>query len=503
MARTGKKEEELLGSCLSDNTSALQDKLQAADVVFRSVRIGARTDAMLVYLSHNVDVEAIRTHLVAPLQRFTPQEGQPAVEAVQTISMAEMTIAERLEETAAAVLQAKAALLIEGEAAAYLFDVAEGKRRSVTEPASETVIRGPREGFTESIGVNLSLIRFKMKNEQLRIKSFTLGRETKTTVALLYLDHLAEPKMIDEATRRIESIDIDAILESGYIEELIEDNPISPFPQFQYTERPDNTVSQLLEGRFAILVDGTPLALVAPVTAWQFLQASEDYYERYMISNLLRWLRMFFMFVALFLPSIYIAVTTSHQDMLPTTLILSIAGAREAIPFPALIEALIMEISFEALREAGIRLPKAVGQAVSILGALVIGQSAVQAGIVSAPMVIIVSLTGIASFCLPRFNFAIAVRILRFPLMLLAGMLGLFGLVVGALLITAHLSRLSSFGTPYLAGVTPNRPNEMKDIFVRMPWWRMVSRPKTVGRGEDRISERSASKRNHDAFPEW
>lgn len=250
--------------------------------------------------------------------------------------------------------------------------------------------------------------------------------------------------------------------------------------------------AQLLEGRFAIFVDGTPFVLTAPITFWSMPQANEDYYERYMIGNLIRWLRYMFMTVALLLPSLYIAISTYHQDMLPSTLPHSISAAREAIPFPALVEALIMEVAFEALREAGIRAPKTIGQAVSILGALVIGQSAVQAGIVSAPMVIIVSLTGIASFTIPHFNMSISIRILRFPLMFLAGILGLFGIVVGVFIISLHLCRLHSFGIPYMSGFAPYRKNKMKDMFVRAPWWKMKKRSQTA-RDKKRTQSNSSS----------
>jgi len=210
------------------------------------------------------------------------------------------------------------------------------------------------------------------------------------------------------------------------------------------------------------------------------LKSSEDYYERFYFGTFVLWLRYFFLFLSLFLPAIYVAITTFHQDLLPTSLVLSIAAARESIPFPAVIEALIMETSFEALREAGIRLPKTVGQAVSILGALVIGQAAVQAGIVSAPIVIIVSLTGIASFTIPRFNFAITIRLLRFPLLFMASAFGLFGIIIGTLWMLIHLSGLHSFGVPYLSGISPLRRDELKDILIRSPWWRMINRPSTA-----------------------
>lgn len=320
-------------------------------------------------------------------------------------------------------------------------------------------------------------MRHKIRSNRLKMVSRIVGEETQTSVAIVYIDGLAKPELVDEVLSRIDQIKIDGILESGYIEEFIEDNTWSLFPQIQNTERPDTLATNLLEGRVGIIVDGTPFTLILPATFWQFLQASEDYYHRFHIFIFLRILRIIFIFLALLLPALYVAVTTYHQEMIPTNLLFSVAASREAIPFPAFVEALIMEISFEALREAGIRLPKVVGQAVSILGALVIGQATVEAGIVSAPMVIIVSLTGIASFTIPRFNMAISIRLLRFPVMILAGVFGLYGIVIATTFILTHLCKLKSFGVPYFSPVGPLYFHELKDVFVRAPWWALEKRP--------------------------
>jgi len=255
-----------------------------------------------------------------------------------------------------------------------------------------------------------------------------------------------------------------------------------------------------VEGRFAILVDGTPFVMIGPITVWQLLQASEDYYERYYISNLIRWLRFGFALIALYLPALYVAVVTFHPDMLPTTLLLSVAAAREAIPFPALVEMLIMEVSFEALREAGIRLPKTVGQAVSILGALVVGQAAVEAGIVSAPVVIIVSLTGIASFTIPRFSLAITIRILRFVMIFAAAAFGLYGLVIATIMLVAHMCNLNSFGVPYLTGLAPFRGRDQQDIFIRAPWSRMNYMPGTYVQSRQKRTDPNNKQGIHESW---
>lgn len=304
---------------------------------------------------------------------------------------------------------------------------------------------------------------------------------TKTCIIVTYIEGLVEPSLVTEVNSRLSRIEIDGILESGYIEELIEDQPSSPFPQILSTERPDVVCGNLLEGRIAILVDGTPFVLIAPTTLFSLLQSSEDYYQRSLASTAIRWLRYFFTAMSFVLPSLYVALITYHHEMVPTSLLISMASSREAVPFPALVEAMIMEVTFEALREAGVRLPKQVGAAVSIVGALVIGQAAVQAGLVSAPMVIVVAITGIASFMIPHYIAGISIRLLRFPMMLLAGTLGLLGIMLGVIMAVVHLCSLRSLGVPYLSPVGPLRVQELKDTLVRAPWWMMDTRPKLLG----------------------
>lgn len=468
----------LTGQLKADRSELQQAFQRASDVVFREFVIhdnGEKKDCLLIFIDGLVETAALQEHTLAPLLKPNPTgEARPELEA---ISIAQLSRAKTYGDAINAVLSGSAVLFSDGAPDAIIINVRGGTRRGVEEPHTEAAIRGPREGFTENLRTNTALLRFRIKSHYLKMEPLIIGRYSRTNLVLAYIEGIVDPAVLEEVRSRLHTIQIDGILETGYIEELIEDEPSSPFPQMQYTERPDTVAAQILEGRFAILVDGTPFVLTGPITFWQMLQASEDYYERFIIGNLIRWLRFLFLLIALYTPALYIAITTYHHEMLPTTLMLSIAAARESIPFPAVIEALLMEISFEALREAGVRLPRTIGQAVSILGALVIGQAAVEAGIVSAPMVIIVALTGIASFTIPRFNFAISFRMLRFPMMLLAGVFGLFGIVVGTVLLLVHLCSLRSFGVPYFSGVAPMKKKEQKDIFIRVPWWSMINRP--------------------------
>ncbi len=380
------------------------------------------------------------------------------------------------------ILYGSVVLIIDSQITALSIDVKEWDTRSITEPESEVLVRGPREGFNENLRTNTTLLRRKLRNPDLVMENITIGRMTHTNITITYIKGLADPQIINELKVRLSRIDIDGVLDSNYIEEYIEDNPYSPFPQVLHTERPDRVAASLLEGRVAILTDGTPFALVVPITLPALMQSPEDYYERYFLGSAIRLLRYFAFAVSLLLPSLYIAITTFHQEMIPTRLLITLVSTREGVPFPAIIEAMLMELTFEALREAGIRLPRAVGQAVSIVGALVIGQAAVQAGIVAPMMVIVVALTGIASFVNPAFNVAVTMRFLRFPMMLFAATLGLFGVMTGILLILIHLACLRSFGIPYLEPFAPFLPEDIKDTIIRAPFWAMDLRPKEHGR---------------------
>ncbi|MDK2800600.1 MAG: spore germination protein [Clostridiales bacterium] len=352
--------------------------------------------------------------------------------------------------------------------------------RSVEEPSSQTVVRGPKDGFTETLRVNTALIRRRIKDPNLWIEVKPIGRRTKTDVAVVYIKGVAGDKIVEEVHRRLDKINIDGILESGYIEELIQDETFTPFPTVFNTERPDVVAAGLLEGRIAILVDGTPFALLVPALFIHYFQASEDYYQRFDIGTLLRLIRYLSFFLTLLVPSMYVAVTTFHQEMIPTPLLISLAAQREGVPFPAILEVLLMEVTFEILREAGVRMPRAIGQAISIVGALVLGEASVKAGIISPAMVVVVSITAISSFVSPTFNMAIAVRIIRFIFTFLAATFGLYGIAVGLLAMVLHLCSLRSFGIPYMSPMAPLILADQKDTIIRFPHWAFFKRPRLM-----------------------
>ncbi|WP_217593662.1 spore germination protein [Cohnella sp. GbtcB17] len=380
-----------------------------------------------------------------------------------------------------AMLNGEVVIIGAGRSGGLSVAIPGGPSRSIEEPSSQTVVRGPKDGFTENLADNLSLVRRRLRTPDLRIEDRILGRYTRTKIAVVYIHGIVQPVILDELRRRLDKIDIDSILESGYIEELIQDTAWTPFPTIQNTERPDSVSAYLLEGHAAVLVDGTPFALLLPVTFFKFFLSSEDYYQRHDIASFVRMIRFFSFFVSLLLPSLYIAVTTFQQEMIPTTMLISLAAQREGIPLPALLEALLMELTFEVIREAGIRMPRVIGPAISIVGALVLGQAAVQAGLVSGAMVIIVSFTAIASFVIPALGMSAAIRLMRFLLMLLAGSFGLFGVLIGMIPLLLHLVALRSFGVPYLLPIAPLNWGNFKDLFFRMPWRVLKQRPAVIG----------------------
>ncbi|KAF9118084.1 hypothetical protein BGX30_004846, partial [Mortierella sp. GBA39] len=364
------------------------------------------------------------------------------------LAIGQVTDIDTMKKLFDAILAGNTVILVDGTAKGISASSAGGEQRGVDEPQSQTVIRGPREGFTENLRINTSLIRRKIKNPNLWIVDRTIGRVTQTNVAVMYIHGIASDNVVQEILKRLDRIDIDSVLESGYIEEFIQDATFTPFPTLTNSERPDAIAGAILEGKVAILVDGSPFVLIAPITIFKLFQSSEDYYQKFDIATFLRLMRIIAFVFSMLLPSMYIAITTFHQQMLPTTLLISLAAQREGVPFPAFVEALAMEITFEVLREAGVRMPRAIGSAISIVGALVLGQAAVQAGLVSAAMVIIVAFTAIAGFVAPSVSLSNSARLLRFGFMLLAATLGLFGIIAGLMAMLIHLSGLRSFGVP-------------------------------------------------------
>ncbi len=340
------------------------------------------------------------------------------------------------------------------------------------------MIRGPRDSFVEAINPNLMLIRRRLRDPSLVFERIQIGNRGQNDVVIAYIKDIANEDLVLEVRKRLKKVDLDVILDSGYIEQLIEDDWWSPFNTIQDTERPDEVVAGLTEGRVAILVDNSPFALLAPTTFNTQMMSPEDYYVRWPAANFVRLIRFIASFVSFVTPSLYIALISFHPEMIPTQLALSVAASREGLPFPSFIEALIMELSLELLREAGIRLPGPIGQTIGIVGGLVIGEAAVNAGIVSPIMVIVVAMTAIAGFIIPTYTLSFGLRIARFFLMIAASFFGLYGLTLGLLIILGHLATLTSFGVSYLSPWAPLNLKDLRDSVIRFPWHSLKQRPR-------------------------
>ncbi|WP_246070740.1 spore germination protein [Paenibacillus kobensis] len=473
---------EPLSTNLGVNIKMLTAKLgESSDFVIRALRSDAMpgVEMVIAYIKGIVEEDAIHQNVINPVMGWSAPPGKSSwIETLRqrVITTGSTKQVSMQEEAVNALLDGQCLILTNGFREAIAADTSGGEQRSVAEPNTQTVIRGPQYSFTENIATNIGLLRRIVRSADFRLRSYTVGRKTRTTVGLVYMNNITDLHVVKEVEERIQAIDIDGILESNYIEEFISDQTYTPFPTMMNTERPDTAATYLLDGQMIILVDGTPFALAGPVTFFHFFRSAEDNYQRFDISTFLRLLRYGAFLVSMLLPSLFIAITTFHQEMLPTPLLISLASQREGIPFPALVEALLMELTFEVLREAGVRMPRAVGPAISIVGALVLGQSAVQAGLVSPAMVIVVSFTAISNFVTPQMSMASASRLIRFTLMLLAGMLGIFGIMAGMLFLIIHMTGLRSFGVPYMAPFAPVKRETWLDMLIRLPWWARVFR---------------------------
>jgi spore germination protein KA len=483
--------EPLNSTILDDNLKELQERLgHSPDIVIRRIKsTTTQVEVAAVYIEGLIEKLMVNEFVEHAMSFDKLSEENPVITSAEDIFLYMKELARGIgeEQTVGdwdvlfeALFSGDTVLWINGIREAIRGNTSGGEVRTVSDATTQVAIRGSKEGFTESIGTNISLVRRKIKSPNLWVESMKIGDVTQTNVSIMYIHGIVNDNTLHELRIKLQSIDIDGILESGYIEQFLEDTPFSPFPTLYNTERPDSVAGNLLEGRVAIFVDGTPFVLIAPTTFFMFLHAVEDYYQRYDITTLIRLLRFICLVISLFGPALFIAILNFHQEMIPTALLINFASQREGVPFPAFIEAMLMEFTFEIIREAGIRMPSPIGQTVSIIGGLVLGQAAVQAGIVSPAMVIVVSLTGISSFATPAFNMALSIRILRFIIMFIAAFMGLYGITIFTFILVAHMCSLKSLGFPYMSPFGPFIAENQKDSILRVPLKYMKTRPRLV-----------------------
>ena len=490
-----------LSTSLDENERLLKEIFREPgnkDIVFRPFSIGTERPrrALLVFFDGLVNTDRQNLSILQPLMLFAglrpdripAERGEPGPagqeareELAKRIREAllpgnEVSPAGTVREVVEDVLNANTALLVDGLDTALLIETKAWATRGVGTPQVEAVIRGPQEAFTEQIRINITLIRKTLRRSSLVTEFLPVGRISPLQCAVMYLDDVANPALVAEVKRRLKSVGADYVNESGILEQFIEDMPGAPAPQTLATERPDRVVAGLVEGRVAIMVDGNPWALIVPATFFSLMQAAEDAYNRWPSGTFTRLIRYVGLGLALLLPGAYVAIITHHPEFIPTDLLIAFTGAREPVPFPTVVEVLLMEAAFELIREAGVRIPGTVGTTLGIVGALILGQAAVAANIVSPILIIIVALTALGSFTIPNYPFSNTIRMYRFFYIALGTVLGLFGILVGLFVHLALLARMTSFGVPFLAPVAPVT-RSAPDYLWRGPAWEQEERP--------------------------
>lgn len=436
---------------------------QNRDVVKRHFILPLRPpcQALLIYMEGMSDKKLIDQFVLAPLMnpagRTTPTKDVMTARHLiaSVLPAAQAGTLLTYGEVEKAVYSGDAVILIDGLTEGIYIDTKGWEHRSVDKPAIEPSVRGSQSGFTETLTVNTALVRSKLRTADLITEIMTIGKRGHTRCAVMYLQSLANPVLVAEMRRRLEGINTDVVTDVGVLEQFIDDHPYIPFPTMLSTERPDRVPVHLAEGRIAVFLEGSPFAILAPADFFSLFHASDDYSFKMVSGSFMRLLRVFGALLAAILPAFYLAISYFHQEALPTDLALAIAGARERVPFPSLIEVLLMEFSFELIRESGSRIPGILGSTIGIVGAIIIGQAAVQANLVSPIVVIVIALTGLASFSLPDYRMAFGIRIIRFGYLTLAMFSGLVGLAAGLLLTTIILCSMKSLGVPFLAPVAP------------------------------------------------
>lgn len=449
----------------------------------------------IFYIDGMINPEIVNENIIQPLicndlTEFI--ETQNLLEEIKSkvINVNNVACETDINKIVSAIIDGDTVLFMDGYKEALIIDTKGWEKRAITEPESARVVRGPREGFTETIMVNLTLVRRKIKSPDLKFKFKELGERTRTRICICYIEGLYMDGVLEELEQRLDKIKIDGIMDSGYIQELIKDAPYSPYETVGFSERPDVIAAKLLEGRVALFVDGSPFVLTVPYLVVENFQANEDYYNNYIYSSINRLIRGFTAVTSICIPALFLSLVTYHHEMLPTPLLLSISASRQGVPLSTSLSLFIMLFIFDILREVGTRMPSPIGQAVNIVGTLVLGQAAVEAKLVSAPVIIVTALTGIMT--LLNMNFIGATIIFRTFLLIGASVLGIYGLLICIIVIYLHLMSLRSFNVPYMMNLTRLKNHDAQDAWIRAPWWSMKLRPKILA---EKDLTRQASKK--------
>lgn len=497
---------------MSDSIQQMIDGIRiqngnSSDIVVRELRIGENPGVPIavVYIESLVQADLVNNFIIRSLldiegkidDMVEEENGASLINnrfIQKVFSLGSVKYCEDWDDMIDKLLLGSTLVMMEGSSKVIQIVTTGGEFRSITESQTESVVRGPKEGFVESMNVNVSLLRRRIHSSELRVETRTVGSKSRTNLAVIYMSGIAEKEIVEEVHRRLDQIQIDAVFDSTYIEELIQDEAFTIFPTVYATERPDTSAVRLMEGRVIIIVDGSPFVLIVPTIFAHFFHSAADYSDRFDIAIFLRLLRYVSFLVLLLGPSLYIAMTTYHYQLIPSALLYNLVSQRENVPFPAVVEAIILELIFELLREAGVRMPRVVGQAANIVGGLVLGQAAVQAGIVSPLLTIVIAISGTASFAIPTYSMAIAGRLFRFGFIMLAAAFGLYGIVLGLIALLAHMNSLRSFGIPYMTPFSPFVLDQQRDSILRFPFSLMKHHPRAVSGEYTTVSQ--AAKEN-------
>lgn len=441
-----------------------------ADLIIKSLP----PNLTLIYIDNLIDDQSLNNDIIACLQN-KPHETPEDI--VMALSIAEVSQASLLKETVASMVNGSVVIHVDGSSQVILANIASRESRALSAPENESQVIGTQVGFNESLSTNISLIRRYIVSPNLCNEKIKVGTRTNTSVSLLYMHGIANDQMIQTLRQRITDLTIDELLDSAVLAEMIDDNSLSVFPQMLLTERPDRFCDAVLDGKVGVLVDGSSMAIIGPQAFTEFFQSQEDQNLRWQIATFLRLLRLTAFFLSVYLTPFYVAALTFHYEVIPQAFLVPLSESRALVPFPPIFEALLLEIIIELLREAGARLPTKIGQTIGIVGGIVIGTAAVQAGITSNILLIIIALSALASFTSPSYMMGNVIRLIRFPIIILAGFWGFYGIMLAFCFILIHLLRQTSLGAPYMSPFYPPRLKEMRDSIIRMPIPLTAKRP--------------------------
>ncbi len=469
------------------------------DIIIREFKVAGKHRAFIAFIDGMADKTTINNFIIRPLlkaDRLGEEQGCQLDYILENVIETNQT--EKVEDYDSiiyGILMGDTALYLDG-CDFYIISETKGyEKRGVDTPQTEGIVKGSQEAFNENLRTNITLLRKIIKNSNFTTEIVKVGERNKNLISISYIKGLVNPAIVTEVKRRLNGIDTDFIMGDGMLEQFIEDNPMSLIPTLLSTERPDRAASHVVEGKVAIIADGTPFAIIAPVTLDELFHSPEDMALRWQYGTFVRFVRVIAVLIAALLPGSYIAVTNFHQEMIPTELLIAIAIARENVPFPTIIEVLLMEISFELIREAGIRVPGIIGNTIGIIGALIIGQAAVQANLVSPVLIIIIAVTGLGNFAIPDFSLAFGLRIVRIIFVFAAIFLGFYGILLAFVALLALLVDMKSFGVPYLSRLAPKTHRSFNSI-IRYPIWKQELRPDSINpldiRKQPRVSRRWA-----------